>query len=248
MITTPQTGRMLQRLLMQFRGFLPDVLQLPTLLSHYKSSKMYAFLTALIHPDSLVFDIGANVGGMTNTYLNMGAKVVAVEPVPEFAAKLRKNYPKATVIEKAIGAHYQPTIPFHISGTLSTVVPEIWWTGRFSHIKKQRTISVEMTTLSALIKEYGVPDYIKIDCEGYDLQVIYGLDVVVPSLSFEYIQEQHSRAVDAVSHLSDLGFKRFNLMWGQMHPYLPDYSDADTLLTALKTARKDIWGDLVALQ
>ena len=209
---------------------------------------MYDFLNALIHPDSLVFDIGANVGGMTNTYLNMGARVIAVEPVPAFAKKLRANYPAATVVQKAVGSQPKDAISIHISGTLSTIVPSQWWTGRFSHIKSNHAITVEMTTLSALIEEHGTPDYIKIDCEGYDLEVIRGLDVPVPALSFEYIQEQYDLARQSLSHLESLGFTRFNLMWGGMHPYLSDYASADVLRGRLKTARTGMWGDIVAIQ
>ncbi len=61
---------------------------------------MYSFLNDIIHKDSLVFDIGANIGNMTSVYLSRGARVIAVEPVPEFAAKLRERCPSATVMKK----------------------------------------------------------------------------------------------------------------------------------------------------
>ena len=208
---------------------------------------MYDFLDDIIHPGSLVFDIGANVGGMTNTYLNLGARVIAVEPIAEFADRLHTTYPAATVVQKAVGSHYEKSVPIHVSGTLTTMVPDLWWTGRFSHISAARTETTEMITLSMLIEEYGTPDYIKIDCEGYDLEVVRGLDSPVPALSFEYIQEHFSRAFESVILLQRLGMTRFNLMWGGMHPYLTKYVDYDALHAALKDARYQMWGDLVAL-
>jgi len=38
------------------------------------------FYNQFISPNDLVFDIGANVGNRTRPLLNIGAKVVAVEP------------------------------------------------------------------------------------------------------------------------------------------------------------------------
>ena len=211
---------------------------------------MYSFLDEIIHKDSLVFDIGANVGAMTHTYLARGVRVIAVEPVPEFAAKLRKQCPGATVVQKAVTRLMEgENIDIHVSGTLSTVVPKTWWTGRFGHIKSNRIVSVDTTTIDGLIEEYGTPDYIKIDCEGYDHTIMLGLTVPVPALSFEYIQEQRNSAYLALGHLHSLGFRHFNLMVGGMHPRLPDYGSLSEIRTLLESfGDNGMWGDIVALQ
>jgi hypothetical protein len=43
-----------------------------------------------------------------------------------------------------------------------------------------------VTTLDALIAEYGRPSFCKIDVEGYELQVIEGLSQPIRTISFEY--------------------------------------------------------------
>ena len=44
---------------------------------------------------------------------------------------------------------------------------------------------METITLDQLISTYGRPFYIKIDVEGYELNVLNGLKTTVPYLSFE---------------------------------------------------------------
>jgi hypothetical protein len=48
-----------------------------------------------------------------------------------------------------------------------------------------RTITIEMTTLDELIRQFGKPQYVKIDIEGHEAAVIRGLSEAIPLLSFE---------------------------------------------------------------
>ncbi len=208
---------------------------------------MYSFLDNIIHPGSLVFDVGANRGTMTSVYLAHGASVIAVEPSAGFADKLASNCPAATIVRKAVARTGGETLTLHLSGTLSTIVPKLWWVGRFRHIGSIGTAEVETVTLDQLISTYGKPDYIKIDCEGYDLEVVLGLSILVPALSFEYIEEQTDRAIAAMHHLVSIGFSEFNLMIGGMRPLTPDYNTEGELIHRLNNTTKGMWGDIVAL-
>jgi hypothetical protein len=48
------------------------------------------------------------------------------------------------------------------------------------------SIEVPVSTLDTLISKHGVPDYIKMDIEGYELAAIEGLSAPVNLMSFEY--------------------------------------------------------------
>src|SRR6266481_9284314 len=48
------------------------------------------FYRQFIQPGDLVFDVGANIGGKTAAFLSLGARVVAVEPNPVCAHRLRE--------------------------------------------------------------------------------------------------------------------------------------------------------------
>jgi len=50
----------------------------------------------------------------------------------------------------------------------------------------KRELTVPAVTLDALIQRYGTPDYIKIDVEGHEEQVLAGLSILPPLLSFEF--------------------------------------------------------------
>src|SRR5947208_7185124 len=55
--------------------------------------------------------------------------------------------------------------------------------GRTFEFREKR--QVETITLEQMISTYGLPFYIKIDVEGYEPNVLKGLQTAVPYLSFE---------------------------------------------------------------
>ena len=53
----------------------------------------------------LVFDVGANVGNRVDVFLSLHARVVAIEPLPECAQRLRDTFQRrCIVLETALGA------------------------------------------------------------------------------------------------------------------------------------------------
>jgi 16S rRNA A1518/A1519 N6-dimethyltransferase RsmA/KsgA/DIM1 with predicted DNA glycosylase/AP lyase activity len=50
------------------------------------------FYRQLIAPGDLCFDVGANIGDYTDTFLALGARVIAVEPQPSCADELRSRF------------------------------------------------------------------------------------------------------------------------------------------------------------
>lgn len=168
-------------------------------------------LADLIGQNSLVFDIGANIGRMTYQYLALGALVVAVEPqsvcvkeelVPRFG-----DDDRVIIVHKACGAEEgEATITTYGHGsTISTCVPNYYWQigGPWQNTPHDGRETVEMTTLDALIETYGVPDFIKIDVEGYERQVLAGLSQFVP-LSFEFHPFFADAALACMSRLREI--------------------------------------------
>src|SRR5436309_3245329 len=63
-------------------------------------------LSEFVRPGDLCFDVGANVGRKTEAMLRLGARVVAVEPLPECVRELKAlygNHPGFTLVPKAVG-------------------------------------------------------------------------------------------------------------------------------------------------
>ncbi len=69
------------------------------------------------------------------------------------------------------------------------------------------TREVPVTTLDAAIGKFGVPQYCKIDVEGFELEVLTGLSRAIPVISFEYHlrRDGASQALACIDYLSGFG-------------------------------------------
>jgi FkbM family methyltransferase len=169
------------------------------------------FFSQFVHSDDLVFDVGANDGRYTSEMLALGGKVVAVEPTPELAALLRRRYPNARVVEAAAGAAPGKAV-LHIGldpifSTLSdewmAVTPTPVWSGE--------SLTVQVVTLDDLIAQHGTPQYLKIDVEGYEADVLAGLSQPLEVVSFEVQGPALHLAAGCFNRLADLGHYEFNI-------------------------------------
>jgi FkbM family methyltransferase len=198
------------------------------------------FYRQFIPADGLCFDIGANVGQRTVLFLELGARVVAVEPQPDCAEILRRDHPEATVLEAAIGpSSGTATLLVANYPTLATLSPEwvraVKASGRFAEFEWNDEREVRTRTLDDLISEYGVPDFCKIDVEGYEYGVIQGLSTPVPALAFEFEKERADERLRAVDHLASLGMQAFNFSFGEsLHFALPAWVDRDAICSFLQ--------------
>ena len=68
--------------------------------------------------------------------------------------------------------------------------------------------------MDTLINVFGSPDYIKIDVDGWELNVLKGLTKKVGMIAFEWIEEFKDKAIDCVQYLGGLGYTDFNWIHG----------------------------------
>ncbi len=208
-------------------------------------TRLYA---PFVKPGDLCFDIGAHVGDRSACFLRLGARVVAVEPQPRFAAYLRWGFraaPAVTVVEAAVAgrpgriemftSRRHPTVSTGSKDFLDAVadVPSfkpVRWDGR--HV-------VEATTLDALIGRFGEPTFVKIDVEGMEDAVLLGLDRPVRALSFEFVPAHRDAALRAVDRLATLGRYRFRAAYGETGRFVGGWGDAATLKAWLEDQAAD---------
>lgn len=158
-----------------------------------------------VRPGSLAFDIGANCGEVTLVLLELGCRVVAVEPQAAIAAAID---PRAEVVVAACGATVGEQSFYEIPANpyLSTMSRQIAdfnesTNGAWSAVERQTPV----VTLDSLIERYGVPAFTKIDVEGFELEVFAGLSQALPALSFEVHSFDASKAGGCVARLEELG-------------------------------------------
>lgn len=177
------------------------------------------FFKEFIDPGQLVFDIGAHAGDLALIFATCGAKVVAVEPQPWLAAEIRDRLgERVSVIELAMAAaEGEATLHIDDTGaaaTLSEHFPDVLRSSKISDWfrarKYEKEITVRTTTLDALIARFGVPQFCKIDVEGFEDQVVAGLSQPLRSLSLEYTGEDLNPIMAALDRLESMGTYRFN--------------------------------------
>lgn len=208
-------------------------------LAPLRARRMRRLYRRFVAPGDLVFDIGAHVGNRTAAFRALGCRVVAVEPQPAAARLLRLLHGRdrmVDIVETAVGAapgraemrinSANPTVSTLSDRFIEAADGAAGWQGQVW----DDTAAVTVTTLGALIAAHGRPAFVKIDVEGFEAEVLAGLTVPLPALSFEFTTIQRDIAFAAIDRLSSLGAYGFNLALGETQALrLGDPVDGETM-------------------
>lgn len=215
------------------------------------------FLRQFINNDSLVFDVGANVGDKTTLYLQCGARVICFDPQPYCVNILKKRfiYNPAVHIEPVGLADRDTILEMYLcasANTISTFSQDWMNFGRFKELgyKWDSKIQVPVTTLDKMIQKHGLPVFCKIDVENFEYEVLQGLTHKIPYISFEFAAESFNNTKKCIDRLITLGYTKFNFGYGEhiafVHPNWISALDLIAMLTAMKQKDSLVWGDVYA--
>jgi FkbM family methyltransferase len=179
-----------------------------------KHRRMLRRYGEFLGPGDLGFDIGAHVGSRVRAWRRLGARVIAVEPQPDFVRILRLFFGRdagVTVVPVAVGARAgrarlalstaTPTVSSMSPDWIESVAAD----RSFARVRWDRSVEVEVTTLDDLIAVHGEPAFCKIDVEGFEVDVLAGLTRPLRALSFEYLPPAHDAALAALDLVERLG-------------------------------------------
>lgn len=177
----------------------------------------------------LIFDIGFNVGDFTRVCFakHSDVNVVAVEANPDLVNKMPNDLffkENLILINNLVADKDGIDTDFYISPVatgISTASENFMKNSRFGKGSKYITeilnywrppIKIKSITIDSLIKEYGLPDLIKIDVEGYELNVIHGLTQKAKDICFEWHEEAAEDLYQIISYLEKLGYNQFGVI------------------------------------
>jgi FkbM family methyltransferase len=190
----------------------------------------------------IIFDVGANIGQSTERFNACfpGAMIWSFEPASEYYTQLSNRFFNTTSIRcerLAVGA-----IEGEVELALTT-----WPT--MNHIAAQSAKlpspiaikgleKVAMTTLDKYCSRHKIPriDFLKIDTEGFDLEVLRGATSLISQGLISFIQCECSVSPDNLYHCSLETVQRFLEQMG--HRLFGFYDQAEDWTTGAPNLRR----------
>jgi len=181
----------------------------------------------------LIFDIGADTGDDTAYYLHKEYRVVAVEPNPASASRLRERFAdeisagRLTLLEVAISTS-ESAAEFWICDDLpawSSLDRQMASKNRSRHHR----VFVATCSFRSLLESFGIPLYCKIDIEGSDKTCLDDMDPgTKPAfVSVEMVYKDSRLALEPscalLDRLSSLGYRRFKVISQVTHRQPPNW-------------------------
>src|SRR5438445_8148604 len=143
-------------------------------LGHYEL-EIQELLKQELKAGDTFFDVGANAGFFTLVAAKLvgpGGKCVAFDPAPDNDRSIREqlelnSLSNCTSVQKAIGAR-AGTASFAFSAPGSAM-------GHLGSAQnEEQTLEVQVMTLDEAAREFGRPNFIKLDVEGADIEAMLG--------------------------------------------------------------------------
>jgi FkbM family methyltransferase len=216
------------------------------------------FYQRFITSGDLVFDVGANIGQRSKIFAELAGKVVAVEPqafcVRHLKSRFRFNS-KVVIETVALAEEESEAVMWqsdsHVISSMSRKFIETMGQGTFRGSKWDKEVRVPTKTLDQLIAKYGLPEWLKIDVEGYELNVLKGLTQAVPIMSFEYAPELLTDTAACIERIHEISAHyHFNYCLGENLDFvLPTHVNYSTFVkeSMVEIANSNTFGDIYAI-
>jgi len=160
-------------------------------------ARVIQFAYRHLTPDSVVFDVGAHSGHTAMLFRQRCERVYAFEPDPEPFASMAERFleePSVIPVQAAVGNRAgQATLNLDYRGAVGGSSSLLGHLFTEDLRVNSASVPVELLTLDGFCEELGVtPDFIKIDVEGSEPDVVEGAWGVLSRTRPPLVYEQYS--------------------------------------------------------
>jgi FkbM family methyltransferase len=174
-------------------------------------------LRQLVAPGTVMYDVGAHIGLHALPFARAGAQVIAFEPDPESASRLRANAERnglddrVRVVEAAAWSEPSVSLPFRRG--LPRSQGGVCWDGYQPVLASGEITAIRAVRLDDVTaNDWPAPDIIKIDVEGAESEVLKGATETLQRHRPALIVEVHTASELAlVSELLSSLF--YSMLW-----------------------------------
>jgi FkbM family methyltransferase len=165
-----------------------------------------------------VIDVGAYRGewAVLCQKIYPASRILMIEPLEERKHELqglRKNNPNLAYRQALLGSAPRDEVAFYTSETASSVLPE-------SAKQDQQYLTCSMTTLDVVTAdtEFACPDFIKLDVQGYELEVLAGAEdlllcteVILMEVNLLPIYKGAPSYAETIAYMDKHGFQLYDI-------------------------------------
>lgn len=187
-------------------------------------AEVLAHARALGVAPATVIDVGVAAGTPELYAAFPGARLLLVEPLREWEAKLRSEHPGATVVIAAAGAQAGGELELHVHRVLACSSTTGARAGDDASTEARR---VPVIALDGAVAEHGLPGpyVVKVDVEGGELDVLAGAhtvldqaEMVLLEVSLFQLNPGAAQMADVVRWMADHGWAPYEVYNGHLRP------------------------------
>lgn len=186
-------------------------------IDHYGeySQREIDFILSFLSDRAVVYDVGANIGYHTTAFATKARCVYAFEPHPGNYALLEKN---TEDFDNVFLGQYA------VSNTRSTCYISDYDPNKISNFGAVSVVDdvtgIAVTAIDLDTAGLMPPDFIKIDAEGHELQVLQGCEQIIKKYCPVVYYEAHE-SPDLKDIYLLLDEQRYRFYWAQVNNYNP---------------------------
>lgn len=192
--------------------------------------------------EPIIFDVGSNKGEWTDLILPYASEVHLFEPNTIFLHYTMVKYCERTNVKymaDAVTSNDRQSVPFYYFVQENNGLSSIYDNPRWKDLPR-KTDTVTTTTLDDYCKrrEVGAIDFVKVDVEGAELDVITGAWKLLKDKKIKFIQIEYSphwqvpgyNMAHVIEFIAQFGYSLYNMRMERLETFEDDFREENFII------------------